>query len=246
MLDCGGSLNVNNHIRSSEWKDKRPDGESLGPVGVVGVESCRASAEDCHRRLRWYDRRMKTLYLSYYGIFDTGRTQKFIADIGRLLAGNKPETIYFLLSSSGGEVEEAVSLHSYFRSLSIKKIFHNVGAVDSAANIVFLAGDTRYATPYATFLMHGVRISVLPSVRLNRIGLEETLATLINHENKFEEVMLSRTRYSKEDVQSFLQKELVVSSESALERGLIDQIMKVPVLPAFGASEDGDYYRNLE
>ena len=33
---------------------------------------------------------------------------------------------------------------------------HNVGQVDSSANVIFLAADERYASPHTTFLFHGM------------------------------------------------------------------------------------------
>ena len=76
----------------------------------------------------------------------------------RLNQGTKD--FYLLLSSPGGNVINGVTIYNFLKSLPINLTTHNIGIVDSIANVVFLAGKTRYAVKNSSFLFHGVGFDV--------------------------------------------------------------------------------------
>jgi len=71
-------------------------------------------------------------------------------------ASNAGNDIYILMSSLGGNVSEGLNLAAYMKTLPVKITTHNIGQIDSIANVVFAAGSTRYATPNSSFMFHGV------------------------------------------------------------------------------------------
>src|SRR5262245_4778779 len=64
--------------------------------------------------------------------------------------------VNLLISSDGGSVKRGLEFHNFLLSLPIELTTHNVGVVDSIANVVYMAGKHRYATPNSRFMMHGV------------------------------------------------------------------------------------------
>jgi ATP-dependent Clp protease protease subunit len=62
--------------------------------------------------------------------------------------------ITLCISSPGGAPEQAYYAYEILRQIPVPLITHNTGITHSAAVILFLAGNERYCTPGATFLMH--------------------------------------------------------------------------------------------
>jgi len=60
---------------------------------------------------------------------------------------------YLLLSSPGGSVMNGITIYNFLKSLPINLTTHNIGIVDSIANVIFLAGKTRYAVKNSSFLI---------------------------------------------------------------------------------------------
>lgn len=93
----------------------------------------------------------------------------FTADVQTIQAGklrdaltkaaNTGSDIYLIISSSGGNVAEGLSIAAFMKTLSVNIITHNIGQTDSIANVIFAAGTTRYANQNASFLFHGVTLT---------------------------------------------------------------------------------------
>src|SRR5437773_7862504 len=75
-------------------------------------------------------------------------------------ANQGTKEIYLLLAPLGGNVPAGIAAYNALRALPVKLITHNIGNVDSIANILFLAGQERLAVPHSTFMFHGVRFDV--------------------------------------------------------------------------------------
>lgn len=69
-----------------------------------------------------------------------------------------------------------MNLYAFLRGVPFDLIVHNVGNVDSIGNAIFLAGQTRYACPQATFMFHGVGFDQHPG-RLEEKILRERLGS---------------------------------------------------------------------
>ena len=55
------------------------------------------------------------------------------------------DEIRLFMTTPGGDVATGFTLFHYLRSLPVKIVTHNVGSVNSIGNVVFLAGEERYA-----------------------------------------------------------------------------------------------------
>ena len=66
-------------------------------------------------------------------------------------ATSQVQRVYLLLSTPGGSVMNGMNLYNVLKGMPFELITHNVGNVDSIGNVIFLAGEKRYATANATF-----------------------------------------------------------------------------------------------
>ena len=92
--------------------------------------------------------------------FVSGINQKSVAQLVEFTteARNcKASKIILNISSTGGELTSAFGTYYHLRSLGIPLVTHNMGNVESAAVLIYLAGDTRLAAPHCRFLIHKLR-----------------------------------------------------------------------------------------
>ena len=69
-------------------------------------------------------------------------------------ASNPLDEIIIQISSSGGSSDHGLLAYNYLKELSIPKTTIGMGNVDSAAIMIFAAGDKRLAMPSCRFLLH--------------------------------------------------------------------------------------------
>lgn len=105
-------------------------------------------------------------YVSFSAEIDSFTTESLIAVMADSACKGIQE-VYLMLSTPGGSVMNGLNLYNVLKALPFKLTTHNVGNVDSIGIAVFLAGDTRYASPQSTFMFHGVGV---PHVDRKRIG----------------------------------------------------------------------------
>jgi len=92
-----------------------------------------------------------TLFMSFSAEVNQNTSESLMVTFSQHY--NKGVTdFYLLLSSPGGNVNNGITIYNFLKSLPINLTTHNIGVVDSIANVIFLAGDNRYAVPHSSFL----------------------------------------------------------------------------------------------
>jgi ATP-dependent protease ClpP protease subunit len=153
-----------------------------------------------------------------------------MAAVSDIVNQQKPDVIYCLFSSSGGQVEAGITLYNFLRSLPIEIVMHNTGIVDSIANVIFLSAKTRYASVHSSFLFHGVNWNSAANISMNRGQLAETLSGLDASETKIRGVITERTNLSTEEVKALFTQGECKDPTFALSKGIINEI-KNPAIP---------------
>jgi ATP-dependent Clp protease protease subunit len=131
------------------------------------------------------------------------------------------------MSSSGGMVEEGISLYGFIRSLPVDITIHNIGSIDSIALAVYLAAARRLANPDATFLMHDFYFPQ-PVPVTNRHQASDISVGLTGARKKFMEVLKGRTGMTDEQFQSlkFLDEASIKTAATAKEVGITHDIQQ--------------------
>lgn len=143
---------------------------------------------------------------------------------------HKPETIYFSFSSGGGDVDAGVNLYTFLKGLPCRIIMHNTGSIDSIANVVFMAGDERYATKFSTFLFHGVRFDINGQMSLHLNQISELQDRIQKMHNKIADIICQNSKLTKKKLQKFLFEGKTEDAAFALKHGIIHDIrdFKIP------------------
>jgi ATP-dependent Clp protease protease subunit len=136
------------------------------------------------------------------------------------------------MSSSGGMVEEGMSLYGFIRSLPVDITIHNIGSIDSIALAVYLAAARRLANPDATFLMHDFYFPQ-PVPVTNRHQASDISVGLTGARNKFITVLKSRTGMSDDQFKSlkFLEESAIQTAQTAKEVGITHELAQAIATP---------------
>lgn len=176
----------------------------------------------------------KTIYIYYLGGIDEQRVNAIIGIVTQLMVNEKPDVLYFLFSSNGGGVDAGVTLYNYLKSLPIEIVMHNIGSIDSIANVVFMAGKKRYASPHAVFLFHGVVMNIPPSgtstTTLTLPIINEMRDRILNNHNTIAGIVCGSTKIRDREIKRLFSQGQTKDVRFALQKGIIDKI-QLPQMP---------------
>src|SRR6185437_16671946 len=94
----------------------------------------------------------KHFYIGFNFFIDRIAIMKLIAAVNTFRANALSITL--CLSSNGGSTEQAFYAYEILRAMPVQIHTVNLGIVHSAANIIFMAGENRTASPESYFLFH--------------------------------------------------------------------------------------------
>jgi ATP-dependent protease ClpP protease subunit len=170
------------------------------------------------------------VYLSFSAKINQATTEGLL-DACAELANRKTSTIYLMLSTLGGSVINGITLYNTLRALPLKLITHNMAAVNSVGNVVFLAGDERYACPNATFMFHGVGFDVKEQTRFEERRLKEKLESVLSDQRKIGAVIAERTSLQPKEIGALFRQAVTRDPEYARTKGIIHGIRDVEIPP---------------
>lgn len=143
---------------------------------------------------------------------------------------NGATEIYILMSSEGGQLEPAFAIYNQLMGLPVTLTTHNIGSVNSVANVIFLAGNKRLAVPSATFLFHGTYWN-FGQGGISRKQIAESLASLEADEKRMKYIIVSRTGLSRREINRLMNAGMTKDAIFAVQKGVIHDIADLS-LPA--------------
>ena len=164
---------------------------------------------------------MKVQYVMFSSGINPDSANKLISVLYGLAKDTPCAEIYLLINSDGGGIKPAIYCYNMLRSLPVRLTTHNVGVVESVANIIFLAGEDRYVSPSASFMFHEFNWTFAqPAVHSFRT-LDNNLNSLRSDMDTISQVYADRIGITKSEAgELFPVKELRVSAECAIVKRL--------------------------
>jgi ATP-dependent protease ClpP protease subunit len=182
--------------------------------------------------LALFDKNMSTVYINFHSGISEPVVNKLMAACSEILAQNpKPDTLYFLFSSGGGQVNPGITLYNFLRALPCRVIMHNICSVDSVATAIFHAADERYAAPHASFLFHGITWTFNQGQTAYKNQIEEVRSILVDAENKVANIISDRCDLTEEEIRALFLHGESKNTTFALEKGIIQEVRE-PHVPA--------------
>jgi ATP-dependent protease ClpP protease subunit len=142
------------------------------------------------------------------------------------------KTLYLMLSSEGGSIEEAFSLYNLMRCLPVKIITINMGQIASAGNILFLAGEERYCCEHSYFHFHNINWFYDKPQTIHRIQMQDHVQIVDMERELYLRIFKERTKFSDTEIEAikFLDHPMVKDASFALQHGIIQKV-GMPKLP---------------
>jgi ATP-dependent Clp protease protease subunit len=132
------------------------------------------------------------------------------------------ETAHILIQSNGGYVSDGLCLHNYLRNLPIKIVTYNTGAVASIAVILFLAGDERYASETARFMVHKSHASAPHGARPDALRI--IVEGLQADDARTESILRQHVQLTEEHWNIHAYSDLHLTAREAAKVGLINGV----------------------
>lgn len=170
-----------------------------------------------------------TVYLTFHDTINLQSVNRVMDFCAKAILQYKPKKLYFLFSSGGGMVDSGVTLFNYLRGLPQEIIMHNVGSIDSIANVVFLAGKIRHATPMSVFLLHGISWTFQQGATLTYSQMQETMSRFDAAEQLSARIIGERSKLTAEEVRELFRQGQSKDPQFALDKGLVHEIRDVAI-----------------
>ncbi len=135
---------------------------------------------------------------------------------------DNPDPINLHINSQGGLVSAGFIGYDLIQELSTKiKIYSFVeGNCSSAATLLSVGASKRYITPSSTMLIH--ELSTFIGGKFSEILTEFHNCERV--ESIIENIYLKHTKIQKEELEELLRKDVLLTSEECIEKGLVDEI----------------------
>lgn len=166
-------------------------------------------------------------HILFTGEIKAQSANNFVALLAQL-GGQQTDRITLAINSSGGEVVHGIAMYNALRAMPFPIITHNVGNVDSIANVVFLAGGERFACPASTFMFHGVgfNASAMGNMRLEENVLKALLDTILSDHQRISGIFADRTggRTSVQQGMKLFREQRTRNAQWAVDKGFATAI----------------------
>ena len=170
----------------------------------------------------------KPLFISFSAEVNQNTAENLMGIFAqRLNQGTKD--FYLLLSSPGGSVMNGITIYNLLKSLPINLTTHNIGIVDSIANVIFLAGKTRYAVKNSSFLFHGVGFDINQPTRFEEKNIKEKLKMIQRDQKLIVDIITEQSQYTQAEIEKMFLGADTRTPEQAKEKGLIHDVKEANV-----------------
>jgi len=147
------------------------------------------------------------------------------------MANSGVKKITLLLSSPGGSTVEGFALYHFLRALPVELVTHNIGSIESIANVVFLAGSKRLCCANTRFMIHGFSATFRQQEMLDINQVAQRADSLEGDQSQFVEIFKRHTNMTDEmfdSIQPF-KTATIFKTDKAKELGIIHEIADASV-----------------
>lgn len=161
----------------------------------------------------------KHLQISFSDPINIATAKNFIESLKKTCAQHPDaQDLTINISSPGGDVDVAIELFYFLRKLDCKIQTVNTSYVNSAAILLFLAGDLRICHSGSTFYVHSIH-KRLKGVYNAQMLIGEVKEMLVNTD-VVATLLEQRTQKSKRYWKGLMQKGCILKAKQAIKSGL--------------------------
>lgn len=170
-------------------------------------------------------------YITFLHPVDAASVRALLQVVHDAIYKGGVKSIYLLISTAGGSVDDGILLFNTLRALPIELTTHNIGNVDSIGNVIFLAGKTRLANPNATFMWHGVGMNVINPTRYDLKAAIEMVGGLEAATKRMSTTIAACTPLTEEQIHQLFLEASTKDATYAMAMGIIHEIADADIPP---------------
>lgn len=171
------------------------------------------------------------LYITFNAQIEDETTNRLIEEVSKgFNEGEKELTLLF--NTPGGRVSNGITTHNFLKTLKMKKIFWNIGNIDSIGVMMFLAGDERYCMPHSRFLLHDIGRTVFQApITFTQEQIELWIKGMEQDRNAIASLIAERISQSKEKIIEMMKRGEILTTEEAKNLNFIQKSEKKLEIP---------------
>jgi ATP-dependent Clp protease protease subunit len=167
-------------------------------------------------------------YLAFNGMLDRKGAEQLVHMCSE--ARNAGFTAVTLcLSSLGGYLADAYYAFNMLEGLPLRLITHNASTIQSAANMLFLVGDERYACPGSTFFFHQTAFEATSGQRVTEAYAAEKLKAIQLEDVRSAQIIADKTAQTVERVRQWQNSEFLMSTDDAIAHGILHEVRPLAI-----------------
>ena len=168
---------------------------------------------------------MSTEYVLFSRGINDQTVNELVATVNEI--SRRGEDVYLMLNSGGGNVHAGIHCYNMLMALPTTLTIHNIGHVDSVANVLFLAGSQRYATASSVFLFHGVSFTFNNPITLNAARFREHLDAVLADNNRIAGIIERHSALTLLQASKLFEEQRVNDAKWARDNEFIHDILDV-------------------
>jgi ATP-dependent protease ClpP protease subunit len=165
----------------------------------------------------------KPHFIGFNFFIDRAATMKLVAAVNGAVQ-QRAQSVTLCISSNGGSTEQAFYAYEILRALPVPIHTINLGIVQSAANIIFMAGEQRVAVPEAHFLFHQTKFSPQTGGNYSLQDLAFSAASVKSDDDRTAQIVAERTGKPIAEVLAWFEGQELRTADFALQNGIIQAV----------------------
>lgn len=165
---------------------------------------------------------VKMLYVLFNAPINNQSVKNLIAVVSQAI-NDEVKELTMLFNSPGGSVPSGITARNFLQVTQLKKIFWNIGNIDSIGVPIFLAGDERYCVPHARFLLHDIKRMFNGQSMLSETDISIMVPTMQQDRNAIANLIGESTGQKSETIISMMKQGTILSSKEARRLGFIQE-----------------------
>jgi len=171
---------------------------------------------------------MAAVFISFVRPVDLDTVSLLLDRCNQALAKGFTE-INILMSSPGGTLIPGFGAYHQLLGFPIDIVTHNIGSIDSIANIIFLAGKRRFACAASSFLFHGTVWDFAGTRTVSKPQLNEIVGSLDVDEGKMKDIITQRCKLTRERLDQLMYKGETLNASAAKSAEVVHDIREINI-----------------
>jgi ATP-dependent protease ClpP protease subunit len=169
-------------------------------------------------------------YISFQAPINDTTSSRLIA----ILSGSIQKGVndfHIIVSTGGGSISAALLIYGFLRSLPAKVTTYNLSTIQSAGELIYLAGEMRISNPNAIFMFHQAKENFTGNPSLTLDDFTDWKTFLAMDLKRVDDIYRERTSLSAAQIEEFRRHAVYFDAVAARDAGIVHEIAPLSIPP---------------